>query len=361
MTNPLISIIVPVYNAEISLPRAIESVINQSHEDWELILINDGSLDGSAEICEKFASKDNRIKVYHLENGGVSNARNVGIRRSTATYLTFLDADDYLLPDFIKKIIPENNVDFVLCGFSIVHDKNFSPSSESINLLDENSKLIDLLQNPYYLDTPWAKLFKREIILENNVLFNTSLRLSEDTLFTYEYLYFCNTVKIINNVLYIYDGVWGGTNNKYSLSSEELIILSESLNNAISALNEKFKINYCNYSKGFHLAKLKDLFNLYNDKEIYELYTKCHGQLKSDEFLGHCNLSPLSIALSQIYNFLESGDYNLALNFIIQLKKFFTTPFKKIHFNNKKHKYFYWMLRNFPSILLLRLCIFLKR
>ena len=98
--NPLISIIVPVYNAQNTLNRCIDSIMNQTFYDWELLLIDDGSIDKSGEICDKYAEFDNRVKVFHKKNEGVSTTRNLGIKNSIGKYITFIDSDDEVVAEF---------------------------------------------------------------------------------------------------------------------------------------------------------------------------------------------------------------------------------------------------------------------
>lgn len=100
--NPLISIIVPIYNAESTLNRCIDSIINQSFDDWELLLIDDGSKDQSGKICDEYATKDSRIKVFHKENGGVSSARNLGLDNALGKWITFIDSDDKIFDDIFS-------------------------------------------------------------------------------------------------------------------------------------------------------------------------------------------------------------------------------------------------------------------
>ena len=114
---PLVSIIVPVYNAEKYIDRCIQSVLCQSFSRWELLLVDDGSTDNSGAICDEYAFKDDRIKVLHKENGGVSSARNDGIRLSCGTWLTFIDIDDYVQDVFLERLVNEIiDVDLIVSG-----------------------------------------------------------------------------------------------------------------------------------------------------------------------------------------------------------------------------------------------------
>lgn len=111
--NSIISIIIPVYNAEKTLSRCVNSILNQTFQDWELLLIDDGSTDRSGELCDEYASKDQRIKVFHKTNGGVSSARNIGLDYAKGEWITFIDSDDYIY-DNIFDLIPSYNEDLLI-------------------------------------------------------------------------------------------------------------------------------------------------------------------------------------------------------------------------------------------------------
>ena len=121
----MISVIVPVYNTEQYLPRCIESILSQSFTDFELLLIDDGSTDGSGKICDAYAEKDNRIRVFHKENGGVSSARNMGLDEAKGEWVYFVDSDDELLHDGLQVLFDNTNkeVDVVLAGFEEVSEE----------------------------------------------------------------------------------------------------------------------------------------------------------------------------------------------------------------------------------------------
>ena len=123
--SKIISIIVPIYNSEKYLERCINSILNQTYTNFELILINDGSKDSSLKICRKYASKDNRIVVIDKENEGVSIARNMGIQRAKGELISFVDADDYIEKTFLEdmlNVMSKYNVDYVTCGYNRVYD-----------------------------------------------------------------------------------------------------------------------------------------------------------------------------------------------------------------------------------------------
>lgn len=113
MNEIMISVIIPIYNTEKYLSRYIESVLNQSYKNFELLLINDGSKDRSGDICDEYAKKDNRIKVFHKENGGVSSARNLGLDNAKGDYVCFIDSDDYVGKRYLEIHLPDGDEDFI--------------------------------------------------------------------------------------------------------------------------------------------------------------------------------------------------------------------------------------------------------
>lgn len=211
---PLVSVVVPVYKAENALHRCVNSILDQSFSDFELILVDDGSPDNSGKICDKFAEGDSRVKVIHKENGGVSSARNAGIKFAEGTYLCFVDSDDYLEKDYLSKMLEIKQkyaeCDNIWCGVKrIIDDKsdavcNYRYSSEdeiSHTTRREIMTLMEMMLEP----SPFNKLFSRKIIVDNNLLMDESLSLGEDAIFNLDYLD-CTDGKIIvvNCSLYNY-------------------------------------------------------------------------------------------------------------------------------------------------------------
>lgn len=111
--SPKISVIIPVYNTESTLHKCVDSILNQSYEDWELLLIDDGSKDHSAFICDEYAQQDKRIKVFHKENGGVSSARNIGIDNAEGKWITFIDSDDWVERNYLSNLYQNDENDIV--------------------------------------------------------------------------------------------------------------------------------------------------------------------------------------------------------------------------------------------------------
>lgn len=212
---PLISIIVPVYKVEKTLHYCIESILQQTYKNFEVILIDDGSPDKSGEICDKYAEKDERIKVIHKENEGVSSARNTGFDNAKGEYIVCVDSDDYVnesyLQDFIDVLEQHPDVQMLWCGFSIVKDYNRGiiqnvKYDESGVIVESNRSEIMTLHQKWLDASPCTKLYLKKIIDDNNLRMDESLSLGEDLLFNFSYIDCCNSRKIYhtNKCTYYY-------------------------------------------------------------------------------------------------------------------------------------------------------------
>lgn len=206
--NPLISIIVPVYNSEKTLNKCIDSILKQAFDDWELLLIDDGSTDRSYEICNEYAAKDKRIEVYHKKNAGVSSARNVGLNRAKGKWITFGDSDDEILNNtfaLYDRIIKEHNeIDLISCGYIIYYKsgsfKNISCEKDIISK-DKKSNLLNCEENGYY-GFLWDKCFRASIAKKYR--FDETISYCEDHLYTYQYLLQCRCVYFSPDIVYKY-------------------------------------------------------------------------------------------------------------------------------------------------------------
>lgn len=185
----LVTIIVPVYNAEKTLKRCIDSLIAQTYKKIEIILVNDGSNDASLTICESYAKFDKRIVVFDKKNGGVSSARNLGLNNATGDCVMFCDSDDWVEPNWCEEMLRLYNHDtLIMCGY-YCHFFNKPVSSVKYkNGVSEVDKKDFFLLKEYGAYNPWNKIFSMKIIKENNLLFSTKLSVGEDELFVWDYL-----------------------------------------------------------------------------------------------------------------------------------------------------------------------------
>ncbi len=212
--NPFVSIIVPVYNVEKYLRRCLDSIINQTYQDIEIIVVDDGSTDASKHICDEYAKIDSRISVIHKENGGVSSARNVGLARSNGEWVLFVDADDYLPNDalsFYISVVETVEVDMVLGSYVELNTNNDIIKSDS-RVFEKQISMLDSLLLFYKSDTNlfqgyiWNRLMRRSIITKNKLEFNESIFFKEDGLFAVQYMVNCGqpcfySSKIVYNYL----------------------------------------------------------------------------------------------------------------------------------------------------------------
>lgn len=203
----MISVIVPVYNAEKVVGRCIESVILQTYTDWELILVDDGSNDQSISVCEIYAHKESRIRIIHQENQGPSKARNTGINAAKGDYICFIDSDDYVSPNYLSDFNLDKDVDFVVQGMELIYinerlNKKYIPLKTLVCKLD---KALEEASIYVLLYGPCCKAFKTSILRENNIVFPLNVHYGEDRIFVLKYMRYCyNNVKIISIANYYY-------------------------------------------------------------------------------------------------------------------------------------------------------------
>lgn len=214
-----ISIIIPVYNCEKYIKKCIDSIIEQTYRGFELIIINDGSTDNTTHLLEEY-KKYNYIRIINQDNKGVSHARNNGIANAQGEYLCFIDGDDYIDKDFLFTLINENlenKYDWVLSGIydfhenTIIKEIKYKEQEWDINNIDECINFYSLK----LLTAPFPKLFKKNIILKNNLKFNTNISLAEDREFNYQYAQYIHKVKTIS-----YTGYYYRVSNPNSLSKK---------------------------------------------------------------------------------------------------------------------------------------------
>ena len=195
----LVSIIVPVYNTAQYLPECIESIIGQTYENLEIFLVDDGSVDGSSELCDLYCEKDHRIQVIHKKNSGVSDSRNLGIQKANGDYLMFVDSDDWLDKSMVEKMLfaaKTFSADLVICGYYNV----FSTKRNSCSLPEKNysekSFLNDfgLFYRSALINSPCNKLYRMDHIQQNHLCFDVTLSLGEDLLLNLKYLDLCSNI-----------------------------------------------------------------------------------------------------------------------------------------------------------------------
>lgn len=246
--SPLVSIIVPVYNSEEYIFNSINSILNQTYKNIEIIIINDGSTDRTNEILNEIALKDKRIVYVNQKNIGVSETRNKGIQLSKGEYITFMDSDDTVEPEYIEKLMEEvlkNEFDIVACGYTDISKYGIVKLNDFYN----NNTILskdEFINRIFYGvgGTVWGKVFKRNIIIENNIKMKQNIFMCEDMIFVLEYVMKCNKYGSINENLYNY--------NRLNENSISTMVNMQYYNNLIVVISEIQKIlEENNYEKSY--------------------------------------------------------------------------------------------------------------
>lgn len=204
---PLISVVVPVYNVEQWLERCVYSICSQSYQNLEIILVDDGSTDNSGNICDELSKIDNRIKVIHKQNGGLSDARNAGLAETRGEYISFIDSDDWIEKEFIERLlnaIQQNSCDIAGCKYrkcsSEIHE-NISREIEKLMIFDKIEAMSELIDNAKIEQVVWNKLYDRHII--QDIMFEKG-KYHEDEFWSYQVIARINRYVSINYVGYNY-------------------------------------------------------------------------------------------------------------------------------------------------------------
>ena len=219
-----VTIIIPVYNSEKYIARCLDSVINQTYNNLEIMVINDGSKDDSINIINEYKKKDKRIKVIDKKNEGVAKTRNMGIKESTGYYVMFIDNDDYIDKDYVETYVNKNdNNDITIGSYKRVNSKNKILFKYDLKEKSEWAKYVVL--------APWAKLYKREFLIKNNIKF-LDYKIGEDVYFNMLCYSKTNNINIINN--HKYNWFWNNesvsnTNQKGLKSNVNIKILLDKL------------------------------------------------------------------------------------------------------------------------------------
>ncbi len=246
----LISVIIPVYNVKAFLEKCVKSVICQSYRNLEIILIDDGSTDGSGELCDEYSKIDSRINTIHKENGGLSSARNVGIEASNGDYLFFLDSDDWISEDAIEYLynLSQNDIDVVIGDFirmSSMHMSKNEDLKESVEIISGSDAIERIYcKRSAKMVSACAKLFCRYLF--DDIRFPVGL-LHEDEATTYKIYYKCKNIAVTNRIVYYYYVNSNSiTSNK---TKKNFIDITKILNNQINFFLEKKEYKFSDMTR----------------------------------------------------------------------------------------------------------------
>lgn len=335
-----ISIIVPVYNVPESYFRqAMTSVLAQSYTDYEVLLIDDGSTNGCDILCDEYAKADGRFRAIHKPNGGVSSARNAGLRAATGEWLIFLDADDWWELDLLQKAMAAETpeIDMVLFSFDCLKDGQTIPNSpeapsgnfeilgsDAAKLLQYGLMIQRRRQYPFYNGVVWCQLVRRKIVQDHDVLFDETLKQCEDTLWNMELLEYVRVVAFWNQPLYHYRI---DSQSAYHRFNDDLKKQIENINQKLLTfgVDNKKSSDYWNayelwLMRGFIRILRLDLFHPQNPKSENE----------------------------------KRKEWNMLLVAVPSLKKLRTADLKKLGQERKMYLWFWFFLFVYPSYYLTR-------
>ena len=263
MGKVLISVIIPVYNAEKTIEKCIDSVLLQSFRNFELILIDDGCQDSSPQICDEYAKHDSRVIVIHQQNCGVSRARNAGLNIAKGEWITFIDSDDYITQGYFEEVL-ESHEDILIHGYErrwMDGKIEYTLSSESFDLQYNISLFIaNNFSNHMLLRGPVFKFYKKKKIAR--LKFPEDMKIGEDTCFLWNYLSICSSYKILHQGLYSILNPQQCDEIKYAIPLEKASICLNHLLDAFQKLNKAHHVNpsffysYILYYKRISSSKL---------------------------------------------------------------------------------------------------------
>ena len=198
-----VSIIVPIYNTAQYLPACLDSILAQTFDEFELLLVDDGSTDDSPTICDDYRSKDDRVRVFHRRNGGVSAARNLGVEQAKGDWICYVDSDDEVKPDYLKVMVEAICSERCLVMGNLSDDRMSGNLREDITLHGQEMVRYLLETGALFLSGPVAKLFRRELLMENAIRFPEGIHYGEDMVYLFNYLNVVDDVAIRKDINYL--------------------------------------------------------------------------------------------------------------------------------------------------------------
>lgn len=341
----MISVIVPVYKAEKYLHRCVDSILAQSYTDFELLLINDGSPDNSGAICDEYAAKDSRVRVFHKGNGGVSSARNMGLDNARGEWVTFIDSDDWVEIDFFKKLTTHLDADFIVGSIYSTDGQSWIMKDCICSPKNFMEKYID---SPM-MRSPWGSLLKLSLINDNNIRFDPLIRYGEDTIFNMEYLFYCRSLRLSNFLGYNYYQEVSTSIRKYALTVEETIYslskslqIKEKLNRQLE-MNLSYDIDYMVY---LGLWQINDMVDEAYLEDYYNLYQRMNPISDKITFYNDRLFSPIVRGISEMKACYKNKMYDKWIMLCKSLHFISLNIDYKLEFPYKDFYIWYWLIKN---------------
>lgn len=312
MINPKISVIIPIYKAELYLCRCVDSILSQSFTDFELLLIDDGSPDKCAQICDDYMSLDSRVVVYHKENGGVSSARNLGLENSKGEFVIFVDPDDWVDSEMLYELYQNaqtSYADMIICDYYMQNGDLLQYKSQMPSSLDNQQLLCDLFT--YLHGFCWNKLVKRECFIKHNIRFPQSISYCEDLYVIAALIKKGIKVSYVDRAFYHY------------IKNENSNSLSKPINGSFEMDAKMFNL-FCDLLKGYRAENVfKHIFssriilrNFWRGEDSNcNFHKHCYPYLKYiypwDDIKASLIIYPSSLGLYSVVKFLYNIKHNV--------------------------------------------------
>lgn len=324
MQAPLVSIVIPIYNVEHYLRQCLESVTNQTYRNLEIILVDDGSLDNCPQICDATAAKDSRIIVIHKKNGGLSDARNAGLKKISGEFIFFIDSDDFITKDCIEQLVHESQKNYYDVVIAQHASSPIAPKIGKESIVKDfntNLQIIEAFSKNIFFPCAWNKLYKASFIKNNLITFKKGI-LFEDQLWSLHWIMQASSICIIQNTTYIYNArtasIMGSCkkNLSQSLRSWEVILTEYNKLFLTSNLPNQLKYNLL-------IQKIEESLNLVqkNFAQFKDFYERIQSVLPIQTIYG--NYKTNSIIKDFLYktlNYLPSSLFKFSLYLHIKSK-----------------------------------------
>jgi glycosyltransferase involved in cell wall biosynthesis len=313
MSEPEVSIIIPCYNIERHLPKCIDSVLNQTYSNFELLLLNDGSSDNTLQICEEFKAKDSRVRVFSHQNKGVSYTRNRGIDLTKGESIMFIDGDDFVKPDYVEILSGAfENLNWTICGMIKIPERKDDNSKKTLEFIKSNStqdlnvddfmRLIEF----HLFSSPYCKIYSKHLIDKYNIRFDESLSYQEDLLFNINYSQYIDKVIILDYYGYYYVEHKISSTRRFHKNFDHINILYNNLNNLV--FNKKDKMILQEFVFQTSLRKISNIFHKDSFRKNKDKLFELKETLDSNYFKFSSN-------------YILKSDLNIFLKILLKLKK----------------------------------------
>lgn len=363
----MITIIVPVYKAEKYLRRCVDSILAQTYSDFELLLIDDGSPDNCGAICDEYAAKDSRVRVFHKENGGVSSARNLGLENAKGEWIAFVDSDDWIEYNYLDRLIRVEHADLVIGGVRRCSSSKLIKFEEKQYV---GPSLVTFINSNkgYRINPPWGNLLRHSIIKEHSVFFDEKIRFGEDAIFNLQYLCLCKNVWTISNCGYNYwdYDISSGASLKYKLSIDEVhytLSQMQTLNSELGRLLGGTISSDADYAMMLGMIPVEKRCEEQMGEEFYAMCKDLNIVSDRVEFYNHELCSPIFQGIAKLKHLYEKKEY-VKVKELYTLLHSISREIKDIKFRCKDFYLWYALIKlGFFSLFdcCLRFFCFLKR